>query len=64
MKSKYAAGGKVSKSTVPPTSKPKLKPIMLGTGGAANAAKAIKTTRQRQMEELGLRDGGKVKRKC
>jgi hypothetical protein len=63
---KYADGGKVVKDHGE-EKKPKQPqppdPGALGSGGAAKAGAALKDRRKQQMEELGLRDGGKVKRK-
>lgn len=64
---KYADGGKV---TPPP--KQDTKRLKYGTmkGDTYQVDKpkstvdAMKNTRRKQMEDLGLRNGGKVKRKC
>jgi hypothetical protein len=57
--SKYADGGKVGKKK----GKRKAKPSMLGSGAAAQAGERLSTTREKQMKDLGLRDGGKPKMK-
>lgn len=65
-KRKYADGGKVVKDHGEEEQKPKPKtpnPGALGSGGAAKAGEALRDKRKQQMEDLGLRDGGKVKRK-
>lgn len=36
---------------------------VLGSGGAAKTADILKNKRRQQMEELGLKDGGKVKKR-
>lgn len=57
---KYADGGKVRKDHLAPAPAPKKAaanrpdPKMLGTGLAAGAAEALKKTRKKQMEDLGL----------
>jgi len=62
---KYADGGKVRKDHLAPAPVPKKAaapkkaanrpdPKMLGTGMAAGAAEALKKTRKKQMEDLGL----------
>ena len=56
--------GKESKSE---TKKAKTGPPpkeVLGSGLASKAADILKNRRREQMEELGLKDGGKVKRKA
>lgn len=61
---KYADGGKVRKDHLAPAPTPAPAPKkaaakrpdskMLGTGMAAGAAEALKKTRKKQMEDLGL----------
>lgn len=61
---KYADGGKVElNKKAKKGGKKKADPKMLGSGAAAKAGEAIRDTRKRQMDELGLKDGGKVKMK-
>jgi hypothetical protein len=56
----YADGGKVVKDHDAPPPKPvtpvvkKIKPEVLGTGGAAKAADTLANRRKKQMEDLGL----------
>lgn len=59
----YQDGGKVFKKGKKGKKKPEPKPDMLGSGLAAGAGEAIRDTRKKQMEDLGLKDGGKVKMK-
>jgi hypothetical protein len=57
---KYADGGKIRKDHMAPPKKPSTAaakrpdPKMLGAGMAAGAAEALKKTRKKQMEDLGL----------
>lgn len=58
---KYANGGPVEKKAPPP---PPPKSSDLGSGMAKKAGDILANRRKKQMEDLGLRNGGKVKRKC
>jgi hypothetical protein len=64
---KYADGGKVTQDHI---AEEKARKAKNAKGGAyqppkpMSAADAIKNSTAKKMEELGLRDGGKVKRKC
>jgi hypothetical protein len=63
---KYADGGKVTRDHIAEEKERKAKNAKGETVVPAkplSTADALKNTRQRQMDELGLRDGGKVKRK-
>lgn len=65
---RYADGGRVSGSESKPKPKPKPKPKepkpeSLGSGLAQRAGGALRDRRRQQMEALGLKDGGKVKKK-
>ncbi len=68
----YADGGKVLKDHTATPSKPDTQRLKNGTlkndtyqvDKPKSTVDALKNTRAKQMEDLGLRDGGKVKRKC
>lgn len=51
MVKKYADGGKTKKKK---KKKAEADPALLGTGMASKAGEAIKNTRKKQMEELGI----------
>lgn len=61
---KYADGGKVelNKGAKKGGKKKKPKPDMLGTGMAAKTGDTLKNRRAEQMKDMGLKDGGKVKK--
>lgn len=55
---RYADGGKAKKKKTKVAAQPEL----LGTGMAKRTADTLRHTRRRQMEALGLKDGGKAKK--
>lgn len=65
---KMACGGKVVKrmsdggkvKDKPKEDRPKADPEMLGSGAAQKAGTVLRDKRRKQMEELGLADGGYV----
>lgn len=57
----YQDGGPVKKPKKKSEKTPE--PEMLGDGMAAEAAETLRNKRKKQMEDLGLRDGGRAKRK-
>lgn len=59
----YQDGGPVKKSKKKSEKTPEPEPEMLGDGMAAKAAETLRDKRKKQMEDLGLRDGGRAKRK-
>ena len=56
---KYADGGE-AKGSKPKEVEPKPQPEMLGTGAARRTGETLRNRRRQQMEELGLKDGGRV----
>lgn len=55
----YADGGKVKKKA---KKKRKPTPGMLGTGAAARTGTTLRDKRKQQMDDLGLADGGRVRK--
>jgi hypothetical protein len=58
----YADGGKAKKAFKKGSKKKEPTPDMLGTGMAAKAGDALRDTRKKQMKDLGLKNGGRIKR--